>query len=137
MKFAHTAGLLLVLAICGCTSSAEKTMGGGEPFFYPAMEQFDQEGLFSVDYPAAKGNWVEARKAAKADGFATAIANFEKAPLPSGFTDRQPKKDAAIAAAKAFHEKAKGSGTNEEVQAAHQALKDAMKALRGVNEPAK
>jgi hypothetical protein len=124
-----------VLLLCGCTSQAEKTMGGGEAFFYPELETFDQEGLFSVGYPASKGNWVEARKAGKNPNFAKAIATFEASNLPSGFDDRKPAKDEVVAAAKAFHEKAKGSGPNDEVEKAYETLKEALKKLRGVTEP--
>jgi hypothetical protein len=121
--------------ICGCTNQAEKTMGGGVAFFYPELETFDQEGLFSVAYPASKGNWAAARAAGKSDQFEKAITTFEASSLPKGFDDRKPAKDEVVAAAKAFHEKAKGSGPSTEVEAAYGTLKDALKKLRGADAP--
>jgi len=123
-----------LLMICGCTSQAEKTMGGGEAFFYPELETFDQEGLFSVAYPASKGNWAAARTAGKAPAFAKAISTFEASALPAGFDSRKAAKDEVVAAAKAFHEKAKGSGPSTEVEAAYDTLKEALKKLRGVTD---
>lgn len=131
MKRVTAWALCLLLLACGCTSQAEKTMGGGEVFYYPELETFEQEGLFSVAYPAAKGNWVEAKKSAKSNAFSAAVSKFEAAPLPSGHDNRKAAKDQAITAAKSLHDKAVANAPNPELEAAYKSLSGALKDLRG------
>lgn len=122
---------LFGLAICaGCTTEAEKKMGGGEvapP--YLALEKFSAQPMMSVGYPLGRKDIAAAKQAAASAEFAAAIAEFEQEPLPDGYSEKQAAKDAAVTAMKAVAEAGK-SGSNEDFVAKFEALKLALAAVR-------
>jgi hypothetical protein len=129
MKFIALA-ISCALFGAGCTTEAEKKMGGGDVTApWPALEKFEGEPLLSVGYPAEMGNWAEVKKAASAASFEAAVSEFEQSTVPDEHSDRQAAKDSAAQAMKALIEASK-SGTPDDVKGKYEALQQALKALR-------
>lgn len=119
----------LALASCGCTSEAEKKMGGDVTAPWAELDALNGEPLMSVGYPLQMGDVAAAKQAAVAESFQSAVRQFEQSPLPSGYSDREAQKAAAVQALNALIEAAK-SGTNEDVKVKFEAVSQALAAIR-------